>query len=145
MPARPVREILGRRMPVRAGPGDTVREAARLMDAHACGSVVVLDEAGRLVGIFTERDLTRRVVARGLDPDTTPLSAVMTRDPDTITADAPVAEAIRRMDAGGHRHLPVMDGDRVVGVVAPEDIPVAELVRLADELEVRHRLAERMW
>lgn len=145
MPQRPVREILSRPEPVTATPGTTVRRAAELMTEHACGSVVVVDAAGRVVGIFTERDLTRRVVAAGLDPDTTPLSAVMTPEPDTIAADAPVADAVRYMDECGYKHLPVLDGERLIGVVAPEDIPFAEIAQLADELDSRHRLAERMW
>ncbi len=145
MPERPVREILTRPTVVTATPATSVREAVRRMAAHACGSVVVLDDGGRLVGIFTERDLARRVVAPGRDPDTTPLAAVMTREVETIPAEAPVAAAIRAMDAGGYRHLPVVAGERVVGVLAPEDIPLGELVRLADELETRHRLAERLW
>jgi len=145
MPERPIREILTREVVVAAGPGATVREAARLMDTHACGSVVVLDETGRLLGIFTERDLARRVVAAGRDPDTTRLAEVMTPHPDTIAAEAPVVDAIRLMDECGYKHLPVLDGERVIGVVAPEDIPIAELARIADELDARHRLAERMW
>lgn len=145
MPQRPVREILTRPEPVTATPETTVRRAAELMTEHACGSVVVVDGAGRVLGIFTERDLTRRVVAAGLDPDTTPLSAVMTPDPETIAADAPVADAIRFMDECGCRHLPVLEGDRLIGVVAPEDIPFAEIAQLAEELDSRHRLAERMW
>ncbi|GBD44577.1 Hypoxic response protein 1 [bacterium HR40] len=144
MPSRPVRSILPQRALVAGPPQLTALAAARLMTEHCCGSVVVLEE-GRPVGIFTERDLTRRVVAAGRDPATTPLSEVMTPDPDTIAADASVADAIRLMDECCYRHLPVIDNGRVIGVLAPEDIPVSELLALGDELEERRRLSERMW
>ena len=69
----------------------------------------------------------------------------MTADPETIRGDKPVEEAIRRMDEGGFRHLPVVDGGRVLGVVSVRDIPVLEMGRMAKELDGRHRLAERIW
>ncbi len=144
MPQRPVREILSREVLVSGPPEMTVAEAARRMAEHCCGSILVF-EGGRLAGIFTERDLTQRVVAAGLDPRTTPLGRVMTRDPDVVAADAPVAEAIRLMDECRYKHLPVVEGDRVIGVLAPEDVPVSELLALGEELEERHALAERMW
>lgn len=144
MPSRPVRSILPDRVLVAGPPELTVAEAARLMAEHCCGSVVVLRE-GRVLGIFTERDLTRRVVAVGRDPGATRLGEVMTPDPDTIAADAFVADAVRLMDECCYKHLPVVDGGRVIGVLAPEDIPVSELLELGEELEERHRLAERMW
>ncbi len=144
MPERPVREILSRDALVWATPDTTVREAARRMAEHACGSVVVLDD-GRLVGIFTERDLLTRVVATGRDPDHTLLREVMTLSPDWLDAGAPVKEAIRMMDECGYEHIPVVDGDRVLGVVAVRDIPVSELMAMGEELEQRHGLAERMW
>ncbi|HFD16649.1 MAG TPA: CBS domain-containing protein [Rhodospirillales bacterium] len=144
MPERPVREILSRDTLVAGPPEMTVREAARRMAEHVCGSILVLD-GETLVGIFTERDLLVRVIAAGRDPDATRVAEVMTRSPDTIAAGAPVKEAIRRMDEFGYKHLPVMEGDRVVGVIAVEDIPIGELVGMSEELEERHRLAERMW
>ena len=144
MPERPVREILSRDTLVAGPPKMTVREAARRMAEHVCGSILVLD-GETLVGIFTERDLLVRVIAAGRDPDGTRVAEVMTRSPDTIAAGAPVKEAIRRMDEFGYKHLPVMEGDRVVGVIAVEDIPIGELVGMSEELEERHRLAERMW
>jgi CBS domain-containing protein len=69
----------------------------------------------------------------------------MTRGPETIGVDTPVRDAVRRMDEGAFRHLPVVDAGRVVGVLSARDIPVLELGRMADELDRRHRLAERLW
>ncbi len=145
---RSVRAVLERRRStgriVETGPEMTVHEAARRMADRACGSILVTDR-GRLVGIFTERDLLNRVVAPGLDPATTKLTQVMTAAPETIDADEPVGEAIRRMDEGCFRHLPVLDQGRVLGVISVRDIPVLEMGQIARELDERHRLAERIW
>jgi CBS domain-containing protein len=115
------------------------------MTEHNCGSVLVLGADGGLVGIFTERDLLVRVVAPGRDPAADAVSDVMTREPETIGVEASVREAVRRMDEGAFRHLPVVERGRVVGVLSARDIPVLEFGRMADELDSRHRLAERLW
>src|SRR4051794_35214950 len=148
MPGRPVRSILGRRrlgpVLVSAGPDETARDAARRM-AETCRGSLLIVEDGRALGLFTERDLLERVVAAGRDPDRTRLREVMRADFETIDAGAPVAEAVRRMDEGGLRHLPVVEGDRVLGVLSNRDIPVLELGSMARELHERHRLAEGAW
>lgn len=150
MSERPVRTILARPRRARAalvtaGPGEAVRVAAQRMAERRCGSVLVMDDDQRLLGIFTERDLLVRVVAAGRDPGGTPLAAVMTREPTTIDIDEPVEDAVRRMDEGAFRHLPVVEGGRVVDVLSLRDVPILDLGRMADELDQRHRLAERIW
>ncbi len=122
MSTRPVREIIKRDEPLCATADDTVRTAATRMAEHVCSSILICD-GGKLLGIFTERDLLARVVAAGLDPDKTTLAEVMTADPDTIEGSEPAIEAIRRMDEFGYRHLPVMDGDRLLGVISLRDLP----------------------
>ncbi len=148
MPERPVRSILHRRRSgpdlVSARPDETVRDAAKRMAEQRCGSILVVEDE-RLLGIFTERDLLVRVAAAGLDPATTTLREVMTADPETIGAEEPVEDAVRRMDAGGFRHLVVGGGGRVLGVVSTRDIPALTMGRMAEELDRRHRLAERVW
>jgi CBS domain-containing protein len=144
MATRRVREIINRDRPLVGRPDDTVQAAAARMAEHCCGSILVCD-GGRLRGIFTERDLLARVVAAGRDPARTPLAEVMTPNPNTIGAAEPVAEAVRRMDEGCYRHLPVLEGGRVVGVVSLRDVPFQVLARLHPELEQRHALAERLW
>ena len=111
----------------------TVREAARLMAARNIGSVLVTARDGRLEGILTERDILCRIVAPGCDPDRTRLQEVMTKDPDTIGPDEPAIEALRRMRDGGYRHLPVVDGGRLVGIVSRRDFGGDEKTRLEDE------------
>jgi CBS domain-containing protein len=143
MAGRAVREIIGRNVMVTGTPRHSVHTAAVAMAEHRCGSIVVV-EHDRLVGIFTERDLLERVVAKGLDPAKTQLSEVMTRGPETIAAEADVADAIRMMDEGSFRYLPVVEGERLVGMISAKDLPYAEIGRLASELDTRHDLAERM-
>lgn len=144
MSKRPVREIIERERLVRVAPDDSVQAAAEAMAGQKCGSVVVM-EGERLAGIFTERDLLMRVVARALDPRTVPVRQVMTGQPDTIAADAPVAEAIRRMDEFSYRYLPVLDGERVIGVISTRHLPFGEVIGMQWELDERHAVAERLW
>jgi CBS domain-containing protein len=143
MPERSVRSILRRRRLgpaiVTAHPDETVREAAARM-AQNCRASILVVEDDRVLGIFTERDVLVRVVGAGRDPARTRLREVM-----TIGADEPVAEAVRRMDEGSIRHLPVVEGSRVLGVLSSRDIPILALGHMADELHERHRLAERAW
>ena len=148
MPERPVRSILHRRRSgpdlVSARPDETVRDAAERMAEQGCGSILIIEDE-RLLGIFTERDLLVRVAAAGLELTTTRLRDVMTADPETIGAEEPVREAVRRMDEGALRHLVVVSGGRVLGVISTRDIPVLTMGRMAEELDRRHRLAERAW
>jgi CBS domain-containing protein len=148
MAERPVRSILHRRRfgpdLVSAHPDETVRDAVKRMAEQRCGSILVAED-GRLLGIFTERDLLVRVVAAGLEPATTELRDVMTADPVTIDAEEPVEEAVRRMDEGSFRHLVVVNGGHVLGVVSTRDIPTLTMARMAKELDRRHRLTERVW
>ncbi len=86
----------------------SVREACELMATNHVGAVLVMED-GRLDGIFTERDALNRVLAARLDPDTTPLSDVMTRELITLSPQTPVTEALRLMSEIGFRHLPIVD------------------------------------
>ena len=139
-----VREIMTDGALCQAPPGTSVREACRLMAEHQCGSVLVT-ERGRLLGIFTQGDLVRRVLAPGRDPNLTLLVEVMTEDPDTIRPRERVDEAIRRMDEFGYRHLPVVDAGAVIGVVALRDCSIEDLAAMHAELETRRVVAERAW
>jgi CBS domain-containing protein len=129
---------------VSAGPEISVREAAATMAGQRCGCLLVMED-DRLLGIFTERDLLKRVVAPGLDPDATPLREVMTKEPDTIGADEPIQEAIRRMDEFGYRYLPVAENNRIVGVLSGRHLPFGEIIGMQWELDERHAVAERLW
>ncbi len=118
----------------------SVRDAAMTMAERRIGAVLVVED-GRLVGIFTERDVVTRVVARGGDPDRTTLGEVMTPDPDTIGPDDSVAYALERMSQAGYRHLPVIDGGELIGIVSIRDLHrsvkdqmEADIILLAESL-----------
>lgn len=102
-------------------PGTMVREVVQVMAKRRFGAVPVV-ENDRLVGIFTERDVLVRVMAAGKDPDTTPLDEVMTRNPDTVRSSDAVVHALELMNEHNYRHLPVVDGERLVGVVSIRDL-----------------------
>lgn len=102
--------------PPTLGPTDTVSMAAAEMRRASHGSAIICDAEGKLVGIFTERDLLR-LIERGGSPQT-PLSEAMTAGPTTLTTDDTLFEAIRLMDEGGYRRLPVVDANGApVGIV----------------------------
>jgi CBS domain-containing protein len=104
------------------GPGATVLEAALLMNEHRIGSLVVL-EAGRLVGVFTERDVLRRVVAEARNPADTRVADVMTTEVVCCWPETTLEEAAGVMKNRRIRHLPVLDGDnRLLGVVSIGDL-----------------------
>jgi CBS domain-containing protein len=106
---------------VTVSPDTPVSDAAREMTRRRIGAVLVTED-GELQGIFTERDALTRVLAAGRNPDTTLLGEVMTRDPDTIAPTETVAFALSMMNERGYRHLPVVEGDRIVGIVSIRDL-----------------------
>jgi len=122
MDERSVLESMPQQRVISVAPDTTVHKAAVVMTQANCGSVLVLDAAGALLGIVTERDLMTRVVARALDPATTLVSAVMTRNPICVPPEMPVSDAIVIMIERGFRHLPVLKpGGKLVGVFSVRD------------------------
>ena len=101
-------------------PDDTVAEAATVMGGKRVGSALIMD-GDRIAGIFTERDIVR-ALGEHFDAAGHPVSHWMTRSPTTIDPDTSVEEALNRMLAGGFRHLPVIENDRVVGMLSMRDV-----------------------
>jgi len=124
---------------VQLGGKASVREAARLMREHNVGSVLIMDE-GRLDGIMTVADITYRVLAEDRDPDATTLKEVMTPGPDTLGPDNTALDGLRLMQDGGYRHLPVVEGDAVLGVVSRRDFFGTEKARLDEETNLWERI-----
>ena len=131
-------------------PSDSLRAAATLMWKQQTGSLLVMD-GDALLGIVTERDVMK-AVARGADPDTTPVSAVMTTSVVTVTPQTSLPDAARHMATRWIRHLPVVDDGHVVGLVSQRDLcgvlaalgSETDLIEIpADEL-VRTRRAARL-
>lgn len=100
----------------------SVREVAAKMEDYGLGSVVVLDQAQRPVGIVTDRDLAIRVIAEGRDPDAAVAADVMSKPLLTASPDEPLETLVERMAAGGIRRLPVVRDERLVGIVAADDL-----------------------
>lgn len=107
---------------VMVGPEITVDKAVQTMVDQNVGSIVVLDSDNSLIGIFTERDLLRRVVAKNLDPSKTTIDSVMTRNVHVVDRTADRRDVHRIMDAEHIRHIPVVDGSTVLGVVSLRDV-----------------------
>ena len=102
-------------------PKTTVAEVSELMATRRIGAILVL-EKGKLAGIFTERDALVRVIAKGVDPKTTAVGEVMTKNPDTIQPTESVQTALDLMAERGYRHLPVIDEGQLYGIISIRDL-----------------------
>ena len=105
----------------------TVLEAAQQINIHRIGSLVIT-EGDRVIGIFTERDIMTKVVAAQLDPARTRVAELMTRPVRTCGLSTPVSECKQMMSMLRIRHLPVVDGEKLVGIVTAGDITARELL-----------------
>ena len=133
-------EIVRNQKPLMLRPTTTVRHAGESMRDRRVGAVLVTDPAHRLVGIFTGRDAVARVLAAGRDPNTTTLADVMTPDPDTIAAGKTAIDALRQMQDGGYRHLPVVAEGKIVGILSKGDFRGDEQERLDEETGIWERI-----
>lgn len=115
----------------------TVAEAARTMAEKNVGIVVVLDD-DRLVGVFSERDVVRRVIDKGLDPQRTTVEEVMTRDIVVAEETEDYQAAMRTMDQANIRHLPVVRGTQVVSMLSIRDLMRVDMQRMHEELRFLH-------
>ena len=111
----------------------TVLDAAVTMHERQVGAVMIVEQ-GRLVGIATERDVMFRVVAAGRDPAATRLGEIMTPDPETLRPDDLAVQALAMMRKGRYRHLPVLDGSDVIGMVSIRDLYEAVRAGLEEDL-----------
>ena len=125
MKHRQVGQLITRKEVVRLPATATVREASRLMAEQGVGAVLVMED-NALQGIFTERDALNRVLAQARDPDATPLSEVMTAKLVTLGPKAAAVDALRLMSEIGFRHLPVVEDDRIYGIISLRDFIGAE-------------------
>ena len=112
---------------------DTVAVAAQRMDELHCGAILVLKE-GDLRGVFSERDIMRRVVLEHRDPESTPVGHVMSTNLRTIDETASLEEAMEAMTEHGCRHLPVLREGRVISFLSMRDLMHFELARKTEEI-----------
>ncbi len=121
----------------KVSPKDTARSAAKMMRDNKVAALLVMN-ADRLVGIITERDMTARVIAAGLNPDSAEVADIMTGDPDTLSPHDTAADAIHMMKSRGYRHLPVVENGKVVGMVSVRDIYAVHNGELEQDLKDRN-------
>ncbi len=133
MANRTLSEIVRRQDPATLPVTASVQTACRVMRNRRIGAIVVTESDGRLAGLFTGRDAVGRVLAEALDPRTTTLGEVMTVQPDTLTPRERAIDALRMMEDGGYRHLPVMEDEKIVGIVSHGDFTGLEQARLDEE------------
>lgn len=132
--------ILREQNPLLLRGDETVHNACKAMRERHVGSVLIVDERERLLGIFTGRDAVK-VLAKGGDAANVPLSEAMTAHPVTLGPEQRAIDALRAMSDGGFRHVPVVDRGRIVGVVSRADFKGVEIDRLDEE----EALAERIF
>ena len=145
MSERTVLQSMSRRNVLSLGPLASVRDAACAMTRANCGSVLIIDGVGPMVGILTERDLMTRVLAKGLDADATLVTQVMTRNPRCVAPETKVADAIVIMIERGFRHLPVVaEGGRVLGVFSARDALPREVNTAVDLAEFNEQVNDAL-
>ena len=119
---RSLGDIVSRREPITLPETATVQEACCIMRNERIGAIPVIGQDGRLTGLFTGRDVVCRVAAEALDPAATLLCAVMTLEPESLRPEKRPIDALRMMNAGGFRHLPIVDGWRLMEIVTLGDL-----------------------
>lgn len=113
--------VLQPRPPVTIAADDTLATAVQAMVHHKVGALLVTDPLGRLVGILTERDFLLRIADQP-DYQHLPVHHFMTPKPETVQTSDILAIALAKMDAGGYRHMPVVQEGRPVGVISIRDV-----------------------
>jgi CBS domain-containing protein len=137
---REISQIIGRQKPLVIAEQEPVQHACRSMWRRKSGSALVVDSQQCLSGIFTGRDAVR-VLATVQDAAATCLAEAMTKRPMTITPESSAIDALRAMDDGGFRHLPVTANGKILGVVSRNDCTGIEL----DQLDEEEHLREVIW
>lgn len=132
MSQRKVRDVIVRKEVIRLPPDATVRSASRLMAEQGIGAILVMKDE-KIQGIFSERDALKRVLAKNVDPDSATLADVMTREMVTLDPDAWAVDALRLMSQVGIRHLPIVDHDKVMGMISLRDFIGAEFQLAGDK------------
>lgn len=136
-----VREIMRNKV---ASTADTmsIMECAQKMAKEEVGSLVI-EQNGRVMGIITEQDLARKALAKGLDPKTTKVSELMTKKVHTISPDQDIYEAVLKMGKEKIKHLPVVERDKLMGIISYKDI-IKMQPGLIELLSFKSSLPKRM-
>ena len=134
-----VRSVMEQKKLLTAAPQTSVCEAAKLMATKYVGAIMVVENE-RLVGIFTERDALVRVIAKGRDTQTTRLAEVMTSEPQTVDPNKTFGYALLMMHESGFRHVPVVENDKLVGIVSSRNALDPDLEEFVAEAQRRKHI-----
>ena len=113
---------------------DTAFQAAKLMADNHIAALVVVDGESKIIGIVTERDMTQRIIAAGLDGKTTPVKHIMTGNPDTLSPEDSAGDALELMQTRNYRHLPVTEDGKCIAVVSIRDLYVSVKEALEEDI-----------
>jgi CBS domain-containing protein len=133
-----IRHVIRNREPYSIRESTTVQEAAEFMANRNVGAVCIVDESGKLLGVFSERDVLRRVVVQNRDPKQVRVGDVLSELRAVIKCDETPHQALELMELIGTRHLPVVDGERWVGMLSMRDLMRVELSEQGDEIKLLH-------
>ena len=134
-----IRNVMEKKKLLTAAPETTVSQAAKLMAKKNVGAVMVVADE-HLVGIFTERDALIRVIAKGLDTQTTRLADVMTAEPQTVEPGKTYGYALLMMHENGFRHVPVVEEGKVIGIVSSRNALDPDLEEFVAEAQRRKHI-----
>ncbi len=138
-----IKDVIRDREPYSLRASASVLDAAEFMAQRRIGAVCVLDEEGRLIGVFSERDLLNRVVVPKRDPGAMKLGEVTSPLRAVIRCDETPHQALERMEEIGSRHLPVLDGEKWVGMLSMRDLLRVEISEQGDELKLLHEYIQQ--
>ena len=138
-----IKDVIRDREPYSLRASASVLDAAEFMAERRIGAVCVLDEEGKLIGVFSERDLLNRVVVPKRDPGAMKLREVTSPLRAVIRCDETPHQALERMEEIGSRHLPVLDGEKWVGMLSMRDLLRVELSEQGDELKLLHEYIQQ--
>ncbi|MDR2711355.1 MAG: CBS domain-containing protein [Burkholderiales bacterium] len=141
---RTVFQSISHKRVISVSPQATVRDAARVMTRANFTSVLVVESPDILLGILTERDLMTRVLARGLDPDATTTREIMTPNPICVPPETLVSDAVVLMLERGFRHLPLVSGNKVLGVFSALDALPREIGAAFGQIEFNEQVNDAL-
>jgi len=133
-----IKDVIRDREPYSISDSTTVQEAAEFMAARNIGAVCVLDDNGKLLGVFSERDVLKRVVVQRRDPSQLKVGEVTSDLRAVIRCDETPHQALERMELIGSRHLPVVDDNGLVGMLSIRDLLRVELSEQGDAIKLLH-------
>lgn len=145
MTDRTVFQSISQRHVISVVPTASVFTAASVMTRANCGSVLIIDSSGTLLGIVTERDLMTRVLAKSQDPQSTTVADIMTRNPHCVSPETKVTDAVLMMIERGFRHLPIVNhANKILGVFSSRDAMPQEMQAAESLAEFNEKMNDAM-